>query len=201
MKVLLINGSPRQGNTFMALQEVEKALHEDGIETQIIHIGNQPQRDCIGCGACVEKKYCAFGGDTYEAVRAALPEADGIIVGSPVYYAGPTGALCSLLDRLFYSCGRDLKYKPAASVVVCRRGGASSAFERLNKYFTIACMPVVSSQYWNCLYGQKPGEVAMDEEGMQTMRTLGHNMAWTLKALSGHPRPQKEKPLRTNFIR
>ena len=132
-------------------------------------------------------------------LRAIKDGIDGLVIGSPVYYGGPNGSLCALLDRVFYSLGPELQYKPGASVVVCRRGGASAAFDRLNKYFTILNMPVVSSQYWNMVYGQTPGQAAQDEEGMQTMRTLGRNMAWMIKQL--HGRPEQEAPLRTNFIR
>ena len=147
---------------------------------------------------------CTFRDDLYYKVwRAVKDGIDGLVIGSPVYYGGPNGSLCALLDRVFYSLCNELKFKPGASVVVCRRGGASAAFDRLNKYFTILNMPVVSSQYWNMLYGQTPGQVAKDEEGMQTMRTLGRNMAWMIRKLNvsedGHP--ELESPLRTNFIR
>ncbi len=197
----MINGSPRQGNTYRALEEVARALNEEGIETQIISVGCRPQPDCIGCGACQGSEPCAIGGETYELVREALETADGLIVGSPVYYAGPTGAICSLLDRVFMSCKPLLQYKPAASVVVCRRGGASAAFDRLNKYFQIYNMPVVSSQYWNMVYGQQTGEAEQDAEGMQTMRTLGKNMAWFLRNIHDSALPQKEANIKTNFIR
>lgn len=201
MKVLLLNGSPRQGNTYRALQEVAKTLHEENVETELIGIDYEPQADCIGCGACHGCEPCAMGGACYERVREALESADGLIVGSPVYYAGPSGAICSLLDRVFMSSKQMLEYKPAAAVVVCRRGGASAAFDRLNKYFQIYSMPVVGSQYWNMVYGQKPGEAELDAEGMQTMRTLAHNMAYILRALASQSRPQKEEKVSTNFIR
>ena len=201
MKVLLLNGSPKQGNTYRALQEVAKTLQEEHIDTQIIGIDYEPQADCIGCGACHGCEPCAIGGACYERVREALETADGLIVGSPVYYAGPTGAICSLLDRVFMSCKPLLEYKPAASVVVCRRGGASAAFDRLNKYFQIYNMPVVSSQYWNMVYGHASGEAELDAEGLQTMRTLAHNMAWTLRSLQKEQRPTKEPKQQTNFIR
>ena len=205
MKVLLINGSPReQGNTFLALSEVAKALNEEGIETEIISIGKKAVQGCIACGMCGRTGRCTFHDDLYFQVMRSIKDGiDGIVVGSPVYYGGPNGSLCALLDRVFYSLGQDLQYKPGASVVVCRRGGASAAFDRLNKYFTILNMPVVSSQYWNMAYGQTPGQVVEDEEGMQTMRTLGRNMAWMLRRLNvreeGHP--VREAQLRTNFIR
>lgn len=204
MKVLLINGSPRpQGNTFLALSEAASALQKEGVETEIIQLGAQPVHGCIACGKCKETGRCIFSDEPYNALHAKAQEADGLIIGSPVYFAGPNGALCALLDRLFYSCGRKLAYKPAASVAVCRRGGASATFDRLNKYFTILNMPVVSSQYWNSVHGREAGEAARDEEGMQTMRTLGRNMAWLLKKIHqdrAQP-PEPEKIVFTNFIR
>lgn len=205
MKVLLINGSPNEkGNTFRALSEVAITLETEGISTEIISIGKRAVQGCIACGMCGRTGRCTFRDDLYFSIfRVVKDGIDGLIVGSPVYYGGPNGSLCSLLDRVFYSLGADLRFKPAASVVVCRRGGASAAFDRLNKYFTILNMPVVSSQYWNMAYGQTPGQVAQDEEGMQTMRTLGRNMAWMIKrlnvAVDGHP--DLEPPVRTNFIK
>ena len=205
MKVLLINGSPRQhGNTARALSEVAGALNAEGVETQMVHIGKHAMQGCIACGWCGREGRCTFRDDVYSQVLRAVKDGiDGLIVGSPVYYGGPNGSLCALLDRVFYSLGRELSYKPGASVVVCRRGGASAAFDRLNKYFTILNMPVVSSQYWNMAYGQTPGEVEQDEEGMQTMRTLGRNMAWMLRRLnlSEDDRPASEPRVWTNFIR
>ncbi len=206
MKVLLINGSPRDnGNTFFALSEVAKTLNEEGVATKMIHIGKQPVQGCIACGMCGRTGgRCTFRDDLYYSVwRAVKDGIDGLVVGSPVYYGGPNGSLCALLDRVFYSLKSDLQFKPAASVVVCRRGGASSAFDRLNKYFTIMNMPVVSSQYWNMVYGQTPGQAALDEEGMQTMRTLGRNMAWMIRKLdpSAGDYPNPEQPVWTNFIR
>ena len=205
MKVLLINGSPREnGNTFFALSEVARTLNEEGVETQIVSIGKKPVPGCIACGWCGREGRCTFRDDPYyHILRAVKDGIDGLIIGSPVYYGGPNGSLCALLDRVFYSLGNDLSFKPGASVVVCRRGGASSAFDRLNKYFTLLNMPVVSSQYWNMAYGHTPGQVEQDEEGMQTMRTLGRNMAWMLKRLNlneeGHP--DLEPRVRTSFIR
>ncbi|MDE5787963.1 MAG: flavodoxin family protein [Bacteroidaceae bacterium] len=205
MKVLLINGSPRnEGNTYTALAEVANALNQEGVETEIISIGKQAVQGCIACGMCGRTGRCTFHDDLYHRVMRAVKDGiDGLVVGSPVYYGGPNGSLCALLDRVFYSLGAELRYKPGACVVVCRRGGASAAFDRLNKYFTILNMPVVSSQYWNMAYGQTPGQAAEDEEGMQTMRTLGRNMAWMIKRLDvrqqGHP--EAEPPVRTNFIR
>ena len=157
MKVLLINGSPhREGNTFIALSEVARTLEAEGIGAEIVHIGTRAMQGCIACGKCAELGHCVFSDAVYTAVREKLAQADGLVVGSPVYYAGPNGSLCALLDRVFYSCGRDLAYKPAAAVAVCRRGGASATFDRLNKYFTISNMPVVSSQYWNSVHGRVP---------------------------------------------
>jgi multimeric flavodoxin WrbA len=205
MKVLLINGSPREkGNTFLALSEVAKTLNSEDIETEIISIGKMAVQGCIACGWCGRTGKCTYNDDLYNRVMRAVKDGiDGLIVGSPVYYGGPNGSLCALLDRVFYSLGPDLQFKPAASVVVCRRGGASSAFDRLNKYFTMMNMPLVSSQYWNMVYGQTPGQAAQDEEGMQTMRTLGRNMAWMVKKLNvqddGHPK--LEQRLWTNFVR
>ncbi len=205
MKVLLINGSPREkGNTFTALSEVAKALQEEGVETEIISIGKKAVQGCIACGWCGREGRCTFRDELYFQVMRVIKDGiDGLVIGSPVYYGGPNGSLCALLDRVFYSLGKDLQFKPAASVVVCRRGGASAAFDRLNKYFTILSMPVVSSQYWNMVYGQTPGQAALDEEGMQTMRTLGRNMAWMIKRLdiSNQGHPEVEPQVRTNFIR
>lgn len=204
MKVLLINGSPHpKGNTYLALAEVAKAIEGEGIDTEIVNIGTKPVRGCISCHKCRELGRCVFDDDVCNRIGEHLADADGIVIGSPVYYAGPNGALCAVLDRLFYSHGSQLAYKPAACVAVCRRGGGVTTFDRLNKYFTIMNMPVVSSQYWNLVYGQKPGEAANDAEGMQTMRTLGRNMAWVLKNLhSGKAEiPESEPWTPTNFIR
>jgi len=189
----------------LALSEVAKTLNEEGIETEIISIGKQAVQGCIACGMCGRNSgRCTFHDDLYYKVMRAVKDGiDGLVVGSPVYYGGPNGSLCALLDRVFYSLGRELSFKPGASVVVCRRGGASAAFDRLNKYFTMMNMPLVTSQYWNIVYGQTPGQAAQDEEGLQTMRTLGRNMAWMIRKLNvseeGHP--QLERPLRTSFIR
>lgn len=204
MKVLLINGSPRRnGNTRRALAEVASALNECDIETEIINIGTRAVQGCIACGKCSQLGHCVFEDELYTTVRAKAEEADGLVVGSPTYYAGPNGSLCALLDRLFYSASDVLQYKPAASVAVCRRGGASANFDRLNKYFTITNMPVVSSNYWNNVHGATPGEVEQDAEGLQTMRILGRNMAWLLKSIhqGGQQPPAPEKKIKTNFIR
>ncbi len=203
--VLLINGSPRdKGNTYLALSEVARVLGSEGIETRMVSIGKKAVQGCIACGMCGRTGKCTFADDTYYQIwRAVKDGIDGLVVGSPVYYGGPNGSLCALLDRVFYSLSADLQYKPAASVVVCRRGGASAAFDRLNKYFTITSMPVVSSQYWNIVYGQTPGQAAQDEEGMQTMRTLGRNMAWMIRRLNAPDagRPVAEQRVWTNFVR
>ena len=205
MKVLLINGSPHaNGNTSIALAEVAKTLEADGIETVTVGIGVQPVRGCVACGACRKNNTrCAFSDALYDQLHAILEAGiDGVVVGSPVYYAGPNGSLCALLDRLFYSSGALMAYKPAAAVAVCRRGGASATFDRLNKYFTINHMPVVPSQYWNSVHGAAPGEALQDLEGLQTMRTLAHNMAWMMRNLAKEPAPKcDEKKLKTSFIR
>ena len=204
MKVLLINGSPHAtGCTFTALSEVAKALNEQGVETQIYHIGAKPVRGCIACSGCSLGNGCVFCDDAANEMAALMAAADGIVVGSPVYYAGPNGALCALLDRAFQSAGRKFAYKPAAAVVSARRSGTTATFDRLNKYFTINKMPIVSSQYWNGVHGFTPEDVAKDEEGLQTMRTLGYNMAWMLKNIQKgkEPLPQAEPRKRTNFIK
>ena len=204
-KVLLINGSPRRdGNTFLALSEVSKTLNEDGIDAEVAWIGARPVRGCIACGKCHETRNgkCAFDDDICNEMIEKMNAADALVVGSPVYYGQPAGQVLALVQRAFYA-GAQVDNKPAAAVAVCRRGGASSAFDRLNKYFTMMNMPLVTSQYWNMAYGQTPGQAAADEEGMQTMRTLARNMAWMIRKLNvaeeGHP--ELEPPLRTNFIR
>ena len=205
MRVLLINGSPRhEGNTILAVSEDAKTLNEEGVETVIVGIGKKAVPGCIACGMCGRTGRCTFNDELYGKIFSIIKDGiDGLIVGSPVYYGGPNGSVCALMDRICYSMNNYLKFKPAASVTVCRRGGASATFDRLNKYFTILNMPVVSSQYWNMVYGQTPGQAALDEEGMQTMRTLGRNMAWMIKKLNvseeGHP--ELEQPVWTNFIR
>ena len=204
MKVLLINGSPhKNGCTYTALNEVSKALKNNDVEREICHIGMKPIQGCIACGKCYKTKKCAFEDDVYNNLFEKIKEADGIIIGSPVYYAGPNGSLCALLDRLFYSASYLTTNKPAAAVVSCRRGGASAAFDRLNKYFTINQMPVVTSQYWNSIHGNTAEEAKQDLEGLQIMRTLGNNMAWMLKNIknSEEKLPQKKKKISTNFIR
>ena len=205
MKVLLINGSPRaNGNTALALVEMARVFEQEGIETETIHIGNRDIRGCVACNRCAKLGKCAFE----DAVNEAAPKfeaADGIVVGSPVYYAGPNATVTAFLDRLFYSTSFDKTMKVGAAAVVCRRGGASAAFDRLNKYFTISGMPVASSCYWNSVHGLAPGEAARDGEGLRTMRTLARNMAFLMKSIAlGRERyglPEKEQGEATNFIR
>lgn len=206
MKVILVNGSPHEkGCTYTALCEAAKAIEKNGIETEIFWIGAKAVAGCIGCGTCASRGKC-FADDTVNVLAAKVGEADGYIFGSPVHYAAASGALTSFMDRLFYSAGSKMRGKPGASVVSCRRGGASAAFDQLNKYFTINSMPVVSSQYWNQVHGSCPEDVLKDEEGLQTMRTLGNNMAWLIKCINagkqaGIERPEQEPVIRTNFIR
>ncbi|MBD5129148.1 MAG: flavodoxin family protein [Ruminococcaceae bacterium] len=206
MKVILVNGSPHEnGCTYTALCEVEKALKANGIETEIFWVGNKPIIGCIGCGACRKLGRC-FAVDTVNDLVEKAKSADGFIFGSPVHYASASGAITSFMDRAFYSGGAAFRNKPAANIVSCRRGGASATFDQLNKYFTISNMPIVSSQYWNQVHGNTPEEVLRDEEGLQTMRTLGNNMAWLLKCIeagkaAGVELPKREEFIRTNFIR
>jgi len=205
-EVLMINGSPHaDGCTRTALGEVAFELEKASIATRVFHIGTKPIQGCIACYKCAQTGLCAFDGDGVNECVRLLRQADGLVVGSPVYYSGPNGALCAFLDRLFFLKAAGYALKPAAAIVNCRRGGASAAFDRLNKYFTISSMPVVSSQYWNSTHGTTPDEVRRDEEGMQVMRALGRNMAWLIRCIevaqATVPLPSKEPPLRTNFIR
>ncbi|MCX4310050.1 MAG: flavodoxin family protein [Desulfovibrio sp.] len=207
MKVLLVNGSPHaKGCTFTALSEVAGALEKAGIETQLMQIGGKAIRGCIACGKCAETGYCIFTDDPVNEGIDLLRAADGLVVGAPVYYAGPNATLCAFLDRVFFMKAAPYAYKPACAVVSCRRGGATASFDRLNKYFTIARMPVVSSQYWNEIHGNTAEEARQDLEGLQTMRTLGANMAWMLKCFAagrekGILPPEREPGIYTNFIR
>ena len=204
-KILLINGSPHEnGCTYTALSEVAKSLHACGVETELYWLGVQPIAGCIACGKCYETGRCVYG-DKVNDLLSRAQEFDGMVVGSPVYYAGPAGQLCAFLDRLFYCSEERMAGKLAASVVSCRRGGASAAFDRLNKYFGICNMHVVGSQYWNQVHGFTPEDVRQDKEGLQTMRTLAQNMAWLLRSINagkeaGCPFPQYEDRLRTHFI-
>jgi len=206
MKVILVNGSPHEkGCTYAALSEVEEALRDNGIGTEIFWIGNKPIQGCTGCGACYKAGRCCVSDTVNEFVSLAA-EAQGFVFGTPVHYAAASGAMTSFMDRAFYSGGKALAGKPAAAVVSCRRGGASAAFDQMNKYFTINCMPIVSSQYWNQVHGSVHDDVLKDEEGLQTMRTLGNNMAWLIKCIEagkdvGVEFPQREPVIRTNFIR
>ncbi len=205
MKVLLINGSPHEnGNTALALREMDKVFAEQGIETEWIHVGNVAVRGCMGCQACYKLGKCAMD-DIVNEVAEKFCECDGMVVGSPVYYAGANGTLTAFLDRLFYSTRFDKRMKVGAAVVAARRGGLSSTFDQLNKYFTISGMPVASGQYWNSIHGAKPGEAAGDAEGLQGMRTLANNMSFLIKSIAlgkeKYGLPEKEKGVYTNFIR
>lgn len=209
VKVLLINGSPRMaGNTARALQEAAAALEAEGVETELVWIGNKEIRGCIACGICGKKgdNRCVFDSDPCNELIAKAAEADGFIVGSPVYYAGMAGSLRALMDRMFYAGGANFRFKPAAGVAVARRAGAVEAADQINKYFQINCQPLVSSAYWGLAYGRGPGEVAGDDEGLHTMRVLARNMAWLLKCLdagreAGIEAPEMEPKPFTNFVR
>ncbi|MBR5874683.1 MAG: flavodoxin family protein [Oscillospiraceae bacterium] len=205
MKVLLINGSPRKdGNTAIALNEMIKVFENQGIETELLHIGGKDIRGCIACGKCRQLGHCVFDDIVVQASQK-LAEADGLVVGSPVYYASANGTVVSFMDRLFYSNSADLRMKVGAAVSVARRGGQTTTFDQLNKYFTISGMPVASGQYWNGVHGAAPGEAENDTEGLQQMRTLAANMAFLMKSIAlGKEKfglPEKEKPQRMNFIR
>lgn len=205
MKVLLINGSPRkEGNAALALKEMAKIFQEEGIETVHVQVGNRNIRGCIACGKCGELGKCIFD-DAVNEYAKEFEECDGIVVGSPVYYASANATLIAFLDRLFYSTSFDKTMKVGASVVVARRGGLSATFDELNKYFTISGMPVASSQYWNSVHGAAAGEALEDAEGMQTMRTLARNMSFLMKSIQlgkeAYGLPEKEKRVGTNFVR
>ena len=200
MKVLLINGSPNEhGCTYTALAEVADTLHKYDIATEIVYLGRKPIAGCIACMKCFETGHC-FRDDMVKELQKRLDEFDGIVLGSPVYYSNPTGQILSFVQRLFFCKEGVMAGKLGASVVSCRRGGASAAFESLNQFFTICNMPVVSSQYWNSVHGFTPEDVHKDKEGLLTMRSLGENMAWMLKALAGNPHPAYEQRQRTHFI-
>lgn len=206
MKVILVNGSPKaEGCTYTALCEVAGALERHGVETEIFQVGRAPVAGCLGCGACLKTGKC-FMDDVVNVFVEKAKAADGFVFGSPVHYAAASGAITSFLDRAFYGKSGVFAGKPGAVVVSCRRGGASAAFDQLNKYFTISNMPIVSSQYWNQVHGNTPEEVRQDAEGMQTMRTLGNNMAWLLGCIgagkaAGITFPEQEAAVKTNFIR
>ncbi|GFH62559.1 MAG: NADPH-dependent FMN reductase [Candidatus Desulfovibrio kirbyi] len=207
MSVLLVNGSPHPtGCTFTALSAVASQLEKNDLQTQLFQLGTQSIRGCIACNKCAKTGYCIFNDDPVNELVGTLSRAEALVVGSPVYYAGPNASLCALLDRVFYRKSAGYAFKPAAAVVSCRRGGSSASFDRLNKYFTIARMPVVASQYWNSVHGNTADEVRQDKEGLQTMRALGDNMAWLVKCIAAGkaagidaPVPETWEP--TNFIR
>ncbi len=205
IKVLMINGSPRRdGNTFIALKEVESQLTKHGIETEILQIGNGAVNMCINCGNCRNTDDgCVFDEDICNTIATKMKTADAMIVGSPVYYGQPNGGILAVMQRLFYSSGQVVKDKPAAAIAICRRGGATAALQTLNMMFEMMNMPVVTSQYWNIAYGSSKGEVKLDTEGMQTMRTLGNNMAWLLEKIhaGGKDAPERERGIYMNFIR
>lgn len=206
MKVLIVNGSPHpNGNTSIGLKEAQKELEKNGIETEWIHIGSKDIRGCIGCYYCATHGKCVFN-DIVNEIAPKLEEADGLLVGTPVYFAQANATVAAFMTRLFYSTHFDKTGKVGAVVVACRRGGASAAFDQINKYFTICGMPVVSSQYWNSIHGREIGEAKGDLEGLQTMRTLGKNMAFLIKSIHqgkeelGLPEKEAER-YHTNFIR
>ena len=207
MKVLLVNGSPRQnGNTARALREVAGALANEGVESELAWVGVQPVRGCIACGQCMAKKLgrCVFDDDVANRIVEKLADADGIVLGSPTYYGQPNGALLAVWQRVCFSAGARVQAKPAACIAVCRRGGSSAAFQAMNMPFEMLSCPLVTSQYWNIAFGRAEGECGKDTEGMQTMRTLGRNMAWLLKNLKrgdAIPRPADEPWQPMHFIR
>ena len=205
MKVLLVNGGPHpKGCTNRALEEVEKALKEEGIETLIYHIPNVPLQDCIACGSCAKTGKCVFD-DCVNEIAQKFEEADGLVVGTPVYYGSANATLIAFLTRLFYSTPFDKTMKVGASAVVARRGGISSTYDEINKFFAISGMPIASSQYWNSIHGREMGEASQDEEGLQTMRVLARNMSFLMKCIHDgkekYGLPEKEEFHRTNFIR
>lgn len=205
MKVLMINGSPRKnGNTSIALAEMERIFQEEGMETQVVQVGNENIRGCIACLSCKQKGKCVFD-DLVNQIAPQFEAADGLVIASPVYYASANGGLISFLDRLFYSTLFDKTMKVGAAVAVARRGGNSATYDELNKYFAISGMPIATGQYWNAVYGREKGEAQEDAEGLQTMRTLARNMAFLMKSIAlGKERfglPEREPFQRTNFIR
>ena len=205
MKVLLINGSPNaNGNTAVALAEMEKVFHEEGIETEVIHVGNKDIRGCIACRSCRRTGKCVFD-DLVNETAEKFAACDGLVLGSPVYYAAANAMLMAYAQRLFYSTSFDKRMKVGASVVVARRGGLSSTYDEMNKFFGISGMPIAAGQYWNSLHGGAPGEVEQDPEGMQGMRTLARNMAFLMKSIAlgreAYGLPEAEKTIYTNFVR
>lgn len=205
MKVLLLNGSPRiNGNTTVALREMEQVFAENGVETETVQVGMKDVRGCIACGRCAELGRCVFD-DIVNELAPKFEEADGLVIASPVYYASANATLIACLDRLFYSTHFDKTMKVGASVVCARRGGCSATFDELNKYFTITNMPIASSQYWNSIHGREPGQAELDEEGRQTMRVLARNMTFLMKSIAlGKEQfglPETEEHAWTHFIR
>lgn len=205
MKVLIINGSPRvNGNTSVAVREMEKVFAEEGVETEVVQVGNKDIRGCIACGYCRENGKCVFN-DVVNELAPMFEEADGLVVASPVYYASANATLIACLTRLFYSTPFDKSMKVGASVVCARRGGCSATFDELNKFFTISNMPIASSQYWNSIHGREQGQAEMDEEGRQTMRVLARSMSFLMKSIAlgkeKYGLPEKEEHLWTHFIR
>ena len=205
MKVIMLNGSPKaNGNTALALKEIGSVLTEEGIEVEMIHVGHLSIRGCVACLSCRKSGKCAID-DIVNEIAPKLEACDGMVVASPVYYASANSTLTALLDRLFYSTPFDKRMKVGASVAVARRGGTTATYDQLNKYFAIVGMPIATSQYWNILHGGAPGEASEDGEGMQTMRTLAHNMAFLMKSIALGKQalglPEKEAPIRTNFVR
>lgn len=205
MKVLIINGSPRQNsNTSIALAQMEKVFLNNNIETETVQIGAKDIRGCVSCGYCYKNGKCAID-DIVNEVAPKFEKCDGLVVGSPVYYASANGTLISFLDRLFYSSSFDKTMKVGVAIAVARRGGLSSTFDELNKYFTISGMPVASSQYWNSVHGRAPGDAEQDLEGLQTMRTLAENMSFLIKSIAlgkeKYGLPEKEEKISTHFIR
>ena len=204
MKVLILNGSPKSnGNTMIAINEMVKVFEADGVETEIVQVGNKDVRGCVSCGSCGRTGKCVFD-DIVNEVAPKFEAADGLVVASPVYYASANATLIACLDRLFYSSHFDKTMKVGASVVVARRGGCSATFDELNKYFTISGMPVASSQYWNSVHGNAPGQAEKDLEGLQVMRVLARNMAFLMKSIAlgkeKYGLPEKEEHAWTNFI-
>lgn len=205
MKVLMLNGSPRaKGNTALALQEMRAVFEKEGVEVEIVQVGQLAVRGCVACLSCRKNGKCVFD-DIVNELAEKLKEADGMVVASPVYYAAANSTLTAVLDRLFYSSSFDKRMKVGASVAVARRGGTTATFDQLNKYFAISGMPIASSQYWNNLHGAAPGDAAEDGEGLQTMRTLANNMVFLMKSIAlgkdAFGLPEKEAPIRTNFVR
>ena len=205
MKVMMVNGSPHvNGNTFMALDEMRKVFQAEGIETELVHIGNKAIRGCLACRSCAKTRKCVFD-DVVNETAPIFEESDGLVVGTPVYYGSANATTIAYLDRLFFSTSFDKSMKVGAAVVISRRGGSSSTFDEMNKYFSISSMPIATSQYWNMAYGLNPGEAAQDAEGMQTMRTLARNMAFLMRSIAlgkeKYGLPKKEEWIPTHFIR